>query len=317
MLHETKTIVIGFEAFTEKRSHFIMAARALDWFREGEVKVYLVSVLNPEDLGISKIHSEIWINKMKERLLSDIRTQFKPFKMQQSFEIEILFQDRSSKTETVLHFLEFAKHKKADLLMVHSHTKSSLLSALGSFCDKLVELSSVPVLVLPFDQDVSHTLKSILYPTDFSGLSQLVYRSVIHWASLFPAHTTLYHRIARPIDEMLQTMMHPIQSKVVMSEDLVLISEGEINDKSREWISLAKGGTDSVSFKMDSQKFNLTNAILAQAEEQNVDLIAMPTHTSQRSVASLGSAVKHVLRSSSIPVLIIPVSYIPPGQFSL
>ena len=316
MLQEIKTIVIGIEAFTEKQSHFIKSARALDWFRDGEVKIYLVSVLNPEDLGISEMENKIWINNIKQSLLGDIRARFKTFKIHQSFEIEILFQEKFSKTQTVLDFIGFAKQKKADLLMVHCHTKSNLVAALGSFCDKLVELSSIPVLVLPFDEDISHSLKSILYPTDFSGQSKLVYKSVVRWANLFHAHLTLYHRVAKPIDEILQIIMHPIQSKIIRPEDLVLISEAEINQKSMEWISWESVGTDRVSFKMDSKKLSLTEAILSQAEEQNVDLIAMPTHTSQRNVASLGSAVKHVLRSSSIPVLIIPVPYIPPGQFS-
>ena len=254
-------------------------------------------------------------DEIKEKPKRDLKAKLQTPHSNQSFEFHILVQRESSKFKTVLQFLEFADQIDADIVIVHSHTKSFFKSSLGSFCDKVVHHSTLPVLVLPFGESVSNSIKEILYPTDFSGLSEVVYKGVVKWSDSIHAHLTLYHRIARPIDEILQVALHPIDSKTVLPEDIVLISEEEVFKKGREWTYGVSSDTRKISFKMDSDKLTLPDAILAQAEKQNADLIALPSHTSQRNIPSVGSAVDHVLRSSRVPVLVIPVKYVHPGDF--
>ena len=297
MLHEIYNIVVGVGPFTEPQSHLVDILGALAWFKNDGVRVQIVSVVNPDDLGWSKnLENERWIDEIEEKAYGDLKAKLHTPHSNQSFEFHILVQREASKSKTVLQFLEFASQIDADIVVVHSHTKSFFKSSLGSFCNKLVHHSTLPVLVLPFGESVSSSLRAILYPTDFSGLSEIAFKSVVKWCDSIHAHLTLYHRIARPIDEILQVALHPIESKTVSPEDIVLISEEEVVKKGREWTYGVASVTRKISFKMDSDKMTLPEAILAQAEKQNIDLIVMPSHTSHRNIPSIGSAVDHVLR---------------------
>jgi len=316
MLNDVKTVAIGIEPFAEPDKHLSDVQDILTWFGSEILKVYFVGVLNPDDIGWPKdIDDEAWRSKLQQMAASKIRENLELNAFGVDFEVKIFVQKNASKSESVVNFLKFAEEKEVDLLVVHSNTKSNLRALLGSFCSKLIHKSQIPILVIPFEGHVSKQLISVLFPTDFSGLSKRVFNSVVRWAIHLKANVNLYHRLARPIDEILQIALHPSRSKTVMPSDIVLLTEGEMKQKSKEWLDSANQENSAVIFEMNSEGITLTEAILEQAKRQKVQLIALPTHSSEVNVLSLGSAVNHVLRTSPIPVLIVPVPYIHPGDF--
>ncbi len=316
MLHKIKTIVIGFEPLVEKSFHLEQCLNSLKWFGDDEIKIHFLGVVNPDDLGIpGNLDDANWFNQIKERAETDLERRLSLSKKLIKYEVNLLVQCESSKSKSVKLFLDFAAKVNADLLILHSHTKLSFKSALGSFCDSLVDLSWIPVLVLPFEKTVSAKIKTILFPTDFSGLSQRVFEELVLWVDKLSLKIALYHRVSLPIDEILQIAMHPIESKIVLPSDFVMMTKTEVQQKANEWVAWARQRNCEVDFKMNSEKLTLPAAILNQIESRKLDLIVLPSHTSQRSVMSFRSVSKHILREAEIPVIVIPVAYIPPGDF--
>ena len=319
MLRGIHKVCIGVAAFIEPTEHLKQFEAVLRWFGKDLAKIHIVSVLNPEDLGLSQdLVDQAWSDKIRKLALENLRHRFSDSQLSLKFEMNLLVQSTTSKSGTVKKFADFAGEHHADLLIVHSHTKSALRSFIGSFCEKLLHQSDIPIVVLPCEMKNLKSLmpmKAILFPTDFSELSKRVYRSVVAMAQTMGAQIILYHRLARPIDEILQVAMHPMKSRVVMPSDLVMLTELEMRQQAEEWIQWAALRACKVSFKMDSKTLSLPGAILAQAVSQQVQMIALPSHTSAHDIPSLGSAVHQVIRKSKVPVLVIPVPYTPPGDW--
>jgi nucleotide-binding universal stress UspA family protein len=317
MLHETKTIIFAVEPFAEPQAHIDRYRKILDWFKGQEVRILIVSILNSDDLGWpGEVGADNWSEQVVQRTRKNLSERFSAMATDQRLEFNVLIQPKSGKAKTVDCFLNFATQEDTDLLVVHSHTKSSFLSAIGSFCDKLIRVSNIPVLILPFDKVDLPLPRTILFPTDFSRLSAKVFQALTKWNRIAEAQIALYHRLPTPIDEIMQIALHPAEGRTVMPSDFILLNHEERNVEMQKWLAWAKNHHQRVTATVNSNNAILSDAILAEADQQGADLIALPTHTSQADVPTIGSTVMHVLRLASIPTLVIPIGYLPSGSFA-
>ncbi len=313
MLNKIRKAALAIEPFShsdQPDEHLVQLNQVLNWFSKSLLEIDVVSILNPDDLSLPfELVDLKWCQQIENLALQKFKKQFIGSSLFEKTKFHILSQVTASKSKTVKMFVDFATLNHSDLLIVHSRTKSFFKFSLGSFCEKLVHQSYIPILILPFEKEVAIKIKSILFPTDFSSLSKKVYQNVVEMARSLDARVRIYHRIARPIDEILQVAMHPMNTKLLMPSDLMMLSEAEMRSKAQDWIAWAKAHECEASFNMDSASMTLTGAILEQANKQRVEMIALPSHTSALNIPSLGSAVNQVLRQSQVPVLIIPVPY--------
>ncbi len=318
MLHRVKTIVVGVEPLTEPVKHLTNVLKLLSWFGTTDLKIFFVGVLNPNDVGWPREFT--WedasgLAEIQAQAISKINSILEQAKFGANFEVKIFIQNSASKSATVAAFEKFGAENQADVFVIHSHTKSQIKAALGTFCSKLIHTTKIPILIAPFEGTVSPHLKAILFPTDFSELSKRVFNSVVKWTGQLKSRVILYHRMARPIDEILQIASHPTRGRTVMPSDIVLIADANAKKKAAEWLEINHKLNPLLTFEMNSDGLTLPSAIIQQAKIKNVELIALPTHSSFVNVLSFGSAVSHVVRASTIPVLVIPETYIPPGEF--
>ena len=312
----TRSVAIGIEPFNEPQAHLDDFSHILSWFGETLKDVYLIGIVNPVDLlWPGDIEDDDWATEVQARALADLKKRFQIFEPRFNFQFVILILNGSSRSKVAKHFLDFVSEKNVDLIIAHSHTKSDLLASFGSFCGQLVANDKTPLLILPKNCVLKREPLSILFPTDFSGVSRVAFEWLVDWASQFKASIALYHRVSRPIDVVMEIALHPIRSRALMPSDIVTINSHDIDEIRNAWTAWALNEGCIVNFVRDSDKISLPGSIVARAQKEQVDLIALPTHSSEVAVLSLGSAVSHVVRAATVPVMILPNQYRSPGNF--
>jgi len=181
--------------------------------------------------------------------------------------------------------LETADRENVTLIAMATHGRTGLARwVFGSVTEKVIRASSVPVLVLrsfPEAPTGSAPFGRILVPIVHFHLRILPY--IREFAGLFGSHVTLLHVVEPGEDPQVWTQALE-EIKLVAQEfrafGLATESRERFGDPAHE--------------------------ILEAAREERADLIAITTHKSHgESRWALGSVTEKVIRSASVPLLIV------------
>ncbi|ERG97049.1 universal stress protein [Haloquadratum walsbyi] len=192
---------------------------------------------------------------------------------------------------------EYAKRYDQNLIMMPTHAREGISRHLiGSVCEKVVRLSSVPVLTARMqpNETIDFPYEDILIPTDGSVAAT---HAAKHVCSVAASVDATVHVLAVVDDGGLSS---DIRSKISRTEseqtatDAVetIISEAEMN-----------GVTDT---KRHIKHGAPVNEILAYIESNNINAVGMGT-TGKRGTDRilLGSVAEKVVRSAPVPVMTI------------
>jgi len=142
---------------------------------------------------------------------------------------------------------------------------------------------------------------NILFPTDFSSISDAALAPTCHWARKLGAQVHLFHSL-----ETLRPDLYPAALGVADPTAAYLDMEVEARKEleARRRIAANQGVTAVSDLK---QGFAAAPTILDYAETHDIDLIATSTH-GRRGVRRLllGSVAEELVQRSSCPVLTIP-----------
>ncbi len=199
--------------------------------------------------------------------------------------------------------LHTAGQEGIDLIAMSSHGRSGITRWLfGSVADRIIQSSSVPLLVIRPDDDApaaSPAFAKILVPLDGSAVAARVLPFVEEIAHLFGASLLLFHAVA-PVSAYpgFETVNPQIGGQALE----------EMQARARELLSgtgqelQARGLKVSVAISIDLA----ADGILAAARETGADLIAIDTHgRSGLGRIVLGSVANAVVRRSTLPSLIV------------
>ncbi len=247
-------------------------------------------------------HEKLYLEQLKERLTTSMP----------ALRIEVEAYDRPIENrvnESVGTFLarRIAERDDVDLIVMTTHGHSGLTRFwLGSVADELVRTSQTPLLLLrPTDQaiDYAHSpsLKKILVPLDNSSLSEQILPLALALGSLMQADEYTLVNVVQTFnfssfsagEPMVYVDMDPnhameTQAKTYLSSVAQRLQNGEQRIVTRVLLEQ-----------------NPASAILEEAQNQAVDLIALATHArSGWERLALGSVADKVLRGSTVPVLL-------------
>lgn len=199
---------------------------------------------------------------------------------------------------------DYAAQIEADLVVMATHGRTGLGRwALGSVADKLIQLSTVPLLLLrpgtetPIEFTDPPTVSRLLLPLDGSWLSATAIPLANEMAQLFDAEVILFRAATLP----------PL---AYASPDLALLQvdlwEAARQDASN-YLSAVRETltTEGVRARALIAEDNVVAALLTAAIAEAVDLIVMTTHGRtglNRTV--FGSVADRVVRSGQCPVLL-------------
>jgi nucleotide-binding universal stress UspA family protein len=307
MINDIKSIVFAVEPFAVGPLHLENIAKTIKALTlNKKAKVHALSILSANQLGWpGTFDFDSWVGKLSDRAKRNIQDQVDVVNFEQLVGIEVIEHNSHSQTQTVQCFLDTAKNLQANLLIFHARTKSLFKSAVGSFSYKLVSLSKIPMLVLPFEGSVPTVIHSILFPTDFSNLSKSAFDSVVDMAVTLKARLFLFHHVVQPIGT-----FYDVWPDALLQEKMLALLERNRAEKDKtaeRWKSFAATKGCEVEIILDDRGARRAGCILEMAENKRVDLIALSSRLSAFSAPAFGLTVKEILRKANVPALIIPV----------
>jgi len=141
-------------------------------------------------------------------------------------------------------------------------------------------------------------IKNILVPIDFSACSHDAFETALKWGKRFTAAVHVLHAYHIP------PVVLP-DGGFALSQELSSKIEAASQTAMRSY--LAQVANAGVTLKPHVHQAEPAASILTVASEVDADLIVMGTHgRSGMSRALLGSVAEKILRSSPVPVLIVP-----------
>jgi len=195
---------------------------------------------------------------------------------------------------------DFAKGNEIDLIAMSTHGRRGVKRwALGSVADKVIQTSSVPVLLnrITGKKVTSSHYKNILIPVDGSHFSENVFPQARYLVELFKAKVWFLHVIDT----------HLVESFTALKDNIIEEDGKSIENIQNYFSTIEKRVKETqVAYELVIKKGNPAETICDFAKENEIDLIAMSTH-GRGGIArwALGSVADKVVQSSSKPVLLI------------
>lgn len=257
------------------------------------------------DENLRSLHQE------HERLyLEQIRARLAPRMPGLVIEVEAYERPiESLVNESVGAFLarRIAAHHDVDLIVMTTHGRSGLTRFwLGSVADELVRMSHIPILLLrPTDEatDDAHppSLRKILVPLDGSSLAEQILEPTLAFGGLMQAEYTLLS-VVKPANITSFSSSPPM-------DRLDIETNREMETHATNYLSRVAERLQSAERQIGTRVLfaqNPANAILAEAQNHAIDLIALATHgRSGWARLTLGSVADKVLRGAMVPVLMV------------
>jgi len=215
---------------------------------------------------------------------------------------------RSSRRAEARTLAEEAKKMNASAIVVATHGPQRLKQIrLGSFTEYLIAISTVPVVVVNPKTEPPEKIERILFPTDYSEDSEIVFDQLLEIASRIGARITVFHASDLAFRSLSfagewGASLDPILVSEAWSEE-----EQRRNQKIEDWKKRAERYQVPCKFVSVSTANGLSQTILDGEKAENVDMIAMTTYAGPVEQAILGSVARDVIHGATRPVLIVPV----------
>jgi nucleotide-binding universal stress UspA family protein len=202
-------------------------------------------------------------------------------------------------------FVKYARKIKASGLIVSTHARHGFdLWTMGSFAETLILVSKIPVWVINPAYKVPTHVRKILVPIDFSNRSRKFVESLGTYAKKLDAELLLYHKLADPLDPIIQQGVYSLGGGWVSVQSYI-DTEQEQNVKRMDKMetALRKKNIKATPI-LDSSPGGLVESIDQAARDNGADLIAVMTRSGPITAALLGSVARGLVRSARVPVLI-------------
>jgi nucleotide-binding universal stress UspA family protein len=190
--------------------------------------------------------------------------------------------------------LETAEHRKADLIVVGTHGRKGVMRALlGSVAEKVVRLAQVPVLTV---RGSTTAFSKILVPTDLSEHAERALSTATSLARVSGAKLHVVH-----VGPRVPYFGPPLAAGRAFASELMVESRKEFDSYMATVRARGIEATQTLSEGVAYVEINRA------AKDVGADLIVMGTQgrTGIERVL-LGSVAERVVRTSPIPVMVVP-----------
>ncbi|MBU6153859.1 MAG: universal stress protein [Bdellovibrionales bacterium] len=191
--------------------------------------------------------------------------------------------------------VDYARESRADLILVSSHGRKWLSRmVLGSFAEKVLIASPVPVLFFGRSPDAQDTWKRVLFATDFSEASRLAFLKFIRQIRPINPEVVILHVAEYPNFVTGMSLAGvgaylPEAYWKVMKESL--ISEGEA------WVGLAEKESIRARAIIEEGSGDVSLAIQRAAAMEHASLIGLASTRPELHKIVMGSVSNRIFRS--------------------
>jgi nucleotide-binding universal stress UspA family protein len=214
--------------------------------------------------------------------------------------------ESSSRRELVGAVVKFAKEQDAAFIAVNAKSESSKIPfKLGGFAEALVAQSPVPVLAVNPKANVPSSVKSILFPTDFSKQSNKAFQETVSLAKKLGAGIQLLHVQSVPQSSYAEIGLGTAFPFLV---DALGSGPKSFPVEEKAWVKRAAEEGVPCEFHYAKIYDTIAFAVLKFAKKNKSDLIVLGSTQSANFPNLLGGTVRTILGASSIPVIEIHTS---------
>lgn len=227
---------------------------------------------------------------------------------------KVLFQPNSSFSMLVRKLSEYASHSGAEAIIVGTHARTGIPRILlGSFTETLLLESHVPVItvgpkcVIRADEAAQTTPSeaTLLFSTDLSQDSELIYPGVLDFAQKVGARVTLFHVSAHQIEPILQSGSYLLGGGWVGAPEIVTPEDTATQEVLQSWTQRGIDRGLRVDYTLEMKRGNIADIILKKATETQASWIAMAAESGPVRAWAIGSITRHVVRNAPCPVWIL------------
>lgn len=200
--------------------------------------------------------------------------------------------------DPAVEILAAARDEQVSLIAMSTHGRSGVARLVrGSVAERVLRGAQVPVLLVnPFTQPADARLRRILVPVDASDLSTSVLPEVTELAKAYGSHVILFHVCAPSAGDSPQAERREAERRA------------ELREHMEPYLARLDAEGVAASLRVVFE-FGAAEQILAAAEANDVDLVALTTHgESGLSRWLFGSVAEHVVRECRAPILIKRIS---------
>ncbi|MFP3976044.1 MAG: universal stress protein [Dehalococcoidia bacterium] len=199
--------------------------------------------------------------------------------------------------------LEFSEMSNIGLIAISTHGRSGISSRwpLGSIANKVVQGSSIPVLLIKSEKLETvysqRGMEKILVPLDGSKLAEVSLPYVEELAKVMGSEVTLI-RVIEPIDSMARPFIGSMESDLKAEEEKRAVAylkekEKELRDK-------------GVTVKAESLHGKAAEEVVKYADDKSVSLIVQATHGYSGITKWLfGVITTKIVEEASQPILLV------------
>jgi nucleotide-binding universal stress UspA family protein len=189
----------------------------------------------------------------------------------------------------------YAKNLDADVIVAYTHGESGLNRILrGSFVERLLLRSSIPVVTLGPELKEIQNFNRILYATHLNSLSTQVFRRAVGIAQSFHSELTVLHLLSR------RERDADSHHSAGVGQDLP--PRSHLIRRSRAWTNWAARKGIMTEIDIEDATMQVSQQVLQVANRLKVGLIVLESHSGQLASFLKRSKIREVVRYAHCPV---------------
>lgn len=219
---------------------------------------------------------------------------------------EILFNTDTSTSKSVKKLLGFAKSHSADAILTVSHSRSEIENMfLGSFTEKLLVKTNIPLIIVPNSSKSIGTINKIAFPVDLAVTNSSSYKCIANFSKMMKANLNLVHKLPNPVDPLLQ------HSSYMLGGGWISIGEFFKQDTKQRKENLGKlkarlekqGG--KVSMKVLDGPGSIAGEVKTYMDNKKIPMLAINTSSKSRASYIVGSVARSIIKETNRPVILL------------
>ncbi len=211
----------------------------------------------------------------------------------------LIIEESSSNRSLVQALNSHAEDVGVEMILLTSYGRRLIgRLVLGSFADRLLAESSVPLFFLnSTDGKVSDT-RHVLFTTDFSEASKKAFEIFLEQFEGIHPKVTLFH--ANPPFTLVYSHGLPFGIPDHYAKDLNQF----VQEESTLWLNFARAKNYEIDFRVSTDRESVVHSINRAFQELDVDMIALASSRGKSRTRVLGSVASSLFYQRACPVWI-------------
>jgi len=197
------------------------------------------------------------------------------------------------------------KCEDSDFVIVNTHSRSRVKDLLlGSFAESYLFKSKVPTIYIPPCEKSINKLDKVLYPTDLTVSSRVVFDQFLSKEFNIAKEIKLYSNVVHPVSAFVSGSSLMFGGGLISFDEYVNQDKEDRINEAREWVGIATSKGFISDFSVEEGPVPIADSIISFANGTECDAIAMSSFSSNLDSVFVGSTSREVLRKAKKPVII-------------